>query len=129
MIRKIFVFFFVGILSWQLLLPIPVMLDYALRYDTYSQELCENRFDPSSDCKGSCQITRILKGETQKQSEPSLPAFQMPKDWLPNADFAAEKPCFLSESQQVASLNLAAAPYQQPFLELGKKPPQILIHI
>lgn len=127
MFRKLSVFLLLGLLSWQLLLPIPVMLDYAVRYETYSEKLCENRFDPSSDCNGSCQISRILKGENQKQSEPTLPAFQMPKDWLALADSPSENLVPQRNISKKAIAILALLPYQQPFLAQGKKPPQTII--
>lgn len=49
--------------------PVLPVCDYFLRFEVYSQELCEKRDDPTSSCKGSCQMKKnvmatVEEGET-----------------------------------------------------------------
>ncbi|WP_421752467.1 hypothetical protein [Croceimicrobium sp.] len=104
----------------QLLLPIPVMLDYALRYQEYAEQLCENKDNPESQCNGSCQVVKILQCDSSSQEEPGLPAFRVFNDWfwlgsdeIPQTNIDAktfDKPLVLSK-------------YLQPFLAQAPKPP------
>ena len=96
------------------------MVDYAMRYKEYSEQLCENRNNPDSQCKGSCQISRILQGEDPAQ-KPALPGFNIPSDWL--ASFVSiEIPEWTShfKTKPLADINL----YRAPTLSTAGKPPQ-----
>ena len=44
-----------------------VLVDYWLRLDYYSTELCENKDDPGLKCNGKCQLAKHVKSE---DSEP-----------------------------------------------------------
>lgn len=45
--------------------PILPLVNYIVQYDYIVKELCENRNNPTSDCKGSC----YLKAELAKTAE------------------------------------------------------------
>lgn len=100
------------------------MLDYAFRYKTYSKELCENRFEADSSCKGTCQVSKILQGEPKQNSKPSLPSFQIAKDWL-LANEPVDSDNFIAEITEWHSY--WALCYTGPNLYLLEKPPQSLV--
>ena len=108
-------------LLWQLFLPIPVMVDYTLRYKEYSQQLCENRDNPNSHCLGSCQVSKILQGESSHNQEPALPAFNIPSDWLFSLiNLQLATPIL----PHIQPLNFIFSFYHSPSLKVDSEPPQ-----
>jgi hypothetical protein len=124
MVSKLLSYFFLFSFSWQLLLPLPLMLDYSLRYKTYAEELCENRFDPTSNCKGSCQVSRILKGETEQSPQPEMPVFQTQKDWL--LERVQNSAAQFKADVRANTFPLARF-YENPGIEIVLPPPQTLV--
>jgi len=49
--------------------PVLPLLNYAVNYDYIVKNLCENRANPQSTCKGKCYVEKEL-AKTEKQSGP-----------------------------------------------------------
>jgi len=97
------------------------MVDYAMRYKEYSEQLCENRNNPDSNCQGSCQVSRILQGESSHNQEPALPGFNIPSDWLFSlVDFHLEH----IQPPLIQHLNFIFSFYHSPSLKVDSEPPQ-----
>jgi len=57
--KKVFSTILIVILSAPTLVNIGVLLDYVVRYQTYVEELCENRNRPELHCNGKCQLAEL----------------------------------------------------------------------
>lgn len=99
------------------------MADYAIRYQEYVEELCENKEKPALACKGTCQIAKLLKKEAPQEA-PSLPSFTFTEDWINLQAIAYSDPIPLP-------LNLEIPAYlkvwgQDLICDLSTPPPKIL---
>lgn len=45
------------------------MIDYAIRYDYISKELCENKSKPELLCNGKCYLTKEIAKNTDNTSK------------------------------------------------------------
>ncbi len=108
---------------WQAFLPLPLVLDYAFRYEEYKEQLCENKDNPESSCHGSCQISRILQGETESGDQPKLPGFNFPSDWLAQVlDIELLLACMAIDLRTEEFVS-----FPRGFTERMIKPPQIML--
>jgi|GEM_PF-3300595 len=119
-IKKLNALFLSLILAWQLFLPVPVMIDYGLRYQEYSEQLCENRFDSQSTCHGSCQISRILQGKLQTDLAPQIPSFNLMPDFFWSA-FQLAIHGLPTEFQPTSFISLN---YERIYLSVPENPPR-----
>lgn len=62
------------IVSAPTLLNLGALADYALRYKTYVEELCENKDRPELHCNGTCQLAK-LREPVKSPVEPIMPSF------------------------------------------------------
>lgn len=67
-----------AILLLVLLIPagikIIIVADYAVRYDYYTDVLCENKDNKEMNCHGTCQLTKnLVKASDFSPEKPSLP--------------------------------------------------------
>jgi hypothetical protein len=46
--------------------------DYAVRFDYYATELCENKNQPEKKCNGLCQVNKELSAN-ENQESPQVP--------------------------------------------------------
>lgn len=44
-------------------------VDYAVRYDYYKNEICENKNQPELQCNGTCQLAKFLAEQEPKAPE------------------------------------------------------------
>ena len=51
--------------SLGLIGPVLPLIDYALRYDYYAHELCENKDKPELKCNGTCKLAQLMKASEE----------------------------------------------------------------
>jgi hypothetical protein len=74
MVTRYIALFFLSLYAFTLFKPLGPLGDYMLRYQTYSEELCENKNQPELQCHGTCQLAQILQLEEESSSnQPALP--------------------------------------------------------
>lgn len=67
--KQILSYFFASLVAATTLANLFLLADYAVRYNTYANELCENKDRPELDCDGKCQFAKIMN----RHSEPEKP--------------------------------------------------------
>jgi hypothetical protein len=50
-----------------------IFTDYALRFNYYATELCENKDDETRQCNGLCQVTKEIQ-DNQPDNTPKAPS-------------------------------------------------------
>lgn len=67
--KAVLTYFFAVLISATTFANLFLLADYAVRYNTYANELCENKDRPELDCDGKCQFAKIMN----RNSEPEKP--------------------------------------------------------
>lgn len=72
--RSAVAIFLILVLTFPFGLRLSVFANYAVHYQRYAQELCENRDQPELKCNGKCQLMKELKAVSPSESnEPEAP--------------------------------------------------------
>lgn len=83
LMNKIISIVFATLLAFPMLLKVGVYTSWQINRDFIAKTSCENRFDPSSDCEGKCQLQKQLK-KTENQEQPFAPPVGIEKVELAN---------------------------------------------
>ncbi|WP_312323877.1 hypothetical protein [Soonwooa sp.] len=61
------------LIFYVVLKPLVPIIDYAIRYDYISKELCENKSKPELLCNGKCYLTKEIAKNTDNTSKSETP--------------------------------------------------------
>jgi hypothetical protein len=72
--RRLLPALFLLLYGVAMLRPIHPLIDYALRYSTYANELCLNRDKPDLQCEGKCILMQRLQQAASEMPAPFTPS-------------------------------------------------------
>lgn len=82
-VKNLFAIILPFLIAFPLMLKVFVFTSWQINQDYIAQTSCENRYDPTSDCAGSCQLVKQLN-KTEPQEKPFTPPVGIEKVELSN---------------------------------------------
>lgn len=124
--KNVFVYFFIVLLNLPIAYTISSYLYWLNNLDHIQKELCVNRNNPKSKCKGKCHLSKVIKKNYEQENSTSKQNKVIPESnfvliYLPTENFNFQRQIEISSEE--SSVVFSYKTLQDKLLEFNSDPP------